>query len=198
LLSTWVSPSAYDRYQAMTLWLVRHATPLIEPGICYGRQDVAADMTATAECAQALANLLSATTRVISSPLQRCEQLAKALCGLRPDLAYKTDSRLQEMDFGAWEGRAWQDIPAADLQAWTDGFAHHCVGGSGESTMQVMARVASAFDELQGSGDTLWITHAGVIRAVELIAGGVRQINQAKDWPVNAPAYGQWCTLELV
>jgi alpha-ribazole phosphatase len=181
----------------MKLWLVRHATPLVEPGICYGRQDVPADDGATAECARALAEILPTGIRIISSPLQRCEQLAKALCGLQPDFAYKTDPRLQEMDFGDWEGRAWQDIGPAELQAWTDGFAHHAVGGSGESTMQVMARVASAFDELQGPGDTLWITHAGVIRATELIARGQRQINQASDWPVNAPAYGQWCKLDL-
>ncbi|MEO7887842.1 MAG: histidine phosphatase family protein [Polaromonas sp.] len=181
----------------MKLWLVRHATPLVEPGICYGRQNVAADVAATAECAKSLASLIPAATRVVSSPLQRCEQLAHVLQGLRPDLTYKTDPRLQEMDFGSWEGRAWQDIAPAELQAWTDGFANHAVGGNGESTMQVMARVASAFDELQGPNDTLWITHAGVIRATELIARGVRQISQASDWPVNAPAYGQWCKLEL-
>jgi alpha-ribazole phosphatase len=50
----------------------------LNPGICYGRQDVAADDGATAECAQALAELLPAATRIISSPLQRCEQLAQA------------------------------------------------------------------------------------------------------------------------
>ncbi len=181
----------------MKLWLVRHATPLVEPGICYGRKNVPANVAATAECARQLAELLPAATRAISSPLQRCEQLAQALHGLRPDLTYKTDPRLQEMDFGDWEGCAWQDIAPADLQSWTDGFAHHAVGGSGESTMQVMARVAEAFDELQGPADTLWITHAGVIRAAELIARGVRQIASADQWPTEAPAYGQWCTLEL-
>ncbi len=181
----------------MKLWLARHATPLVEAGICYGRQDVAADAAATAECAQALATLLPAGTRVAHSPLQRCVQLAQALRELRPDLACTSDPRLQEMDFGAWEGRAWQDITPAELQAWTDGFAQYAVGGSGESTHQVMARVASAFDELQGQADTLWITHAGVIRAVELIGLGVRQIMHAGDWPLKAPAYGQWCTLEL-
>jgi alpha-ribazole phosphatase len=181
----------------MKLWLARHATPLVAAGICYGRRDVAADAAATADCAQALAQRLPAGIRVSHSPLRRCAQLAQALSELRPDLALTSDPRLQEMDFGAWEGRAWQDIAPTELQAWTDGFAGYAAGGSGESTSQVMARVASAFDELQGRPDTLWITHAGVIRAAELIARGVRQISQAGDWPRNAPAYGQWCTLEL-
>lgn len=181
----------------MKLWLARHAKPLIDPGICYGRQDVAADAAATAECAQALAGLLPAGTRVSHSPLQRCAQLAQALHELRPDLTFTSDTRLQEMHFGAWEGRAWSAIAPAELQAWTDAFAGHAVGGSGENTSQVMARVASAFDELQGRADTLWITHAGVIRAAELIARGVRQIARAEEWPVEAPSYGQWCTLKL-
>ena len=182
----------------MKLWLARHAKPLIDAGICYGRQDVAADAAATAECAQALASLLPSGTRVAHSPLQRCAQLAQALRELRPDLACASDPRLQEMDFGDWEGRAWQDIGPAELQVWTDAFAGHAVGGSGESTSQVMSRVASAFDELRGRADTLWITHAGVIRATELIARGVRQIARADEWPVEAPSYGQWCTLELL
>lgn len=182
----------------MKLWLARHAQPLINAGICYGRQDVAADPAATAECAQALAGLLPAGARVSHSPLQRCARLAQALCELRPDLPCASDPRLQEMDFGAWEGRAWKDIAPAELRAWTDGFAEYAVGGNGENTGQVMARVASAFDELrQSQSDTLWITHAGVIRAVELIARGARQISHASDWPVDALAYGQWCTLEL-
>jgi alpha-ribazole phosphatase len=113
-------------------------------------------------------------------------------------LAYETDPRLQEMDFGQWEGRAWQDIAPAELQAWTDDFANYAAGRDGESVSQVMARVASAFDELQGPADTLWITHAGVMRAVHLLARGVRQVARADQWPRDAPAYGQWCTLKLV
>jgi len=182
----------------MKLWLVRHAQPLIGPGICYGRHPVAADADATAQCAQALAHLLPGGTRVASSPLQRCEQLSLFLQRFRPDLTYETDPRLQEMDFGQWEGRAWQDITPAELQAWTDDFANYAVGRDGESVSQVMARVASAFDELQGPADTLWITHAGVMRAVHLLARGVRQVARADQWPRDAPAYGQWCTLKLV
>ena len=176
----------------MKLWLVRHAQPLVDAGICYGRLDVAADAGATAECAKALAALLPAGLRVIASPLQRCEQLAHALSTQRPDLAYKTDARLQEMDFGQWEGRAWQAINRNELEAWTSDFANYRVGRDGESVTRFMARVASAFDALPGHGDTLWITHAGVTRAVELLTQGLRQIERADQWPLDAPKYGQW------
>lgn len=198
----------------MKLWLVRHAQPLIDAGICYGRLDMAADADATAECAARLAAQLPAGLRVVSSPLQRCEQLAHALHALRPDLAYKTDGQLQEMDFGQWEGCAWQDIPRAELEAWTSDFAQYKAGRDGESVTAFMARVGAAFDGLtppsqtltpalspraraQDSGDVLWITHAGVIRAVELLTRGMRHIERADQWPVEAPKYGQWRTLTL-
>lgn len=195
----------------MNLWLVRHAQPLIDAGICYGRLDMAAEADATAQCAARLAAQLPAGLRVVSSPLQRCEQLAQALHALRPDLAYKTDARLQEMDFGQWEGRAWQDIPRAELETWTGDFAQYQAGHNGESVTTFMARVGAAFDELtlrpqppamaQGTMaqdiGVLWITHAGVIRAVELLAQGVRHIERADQWPVQAPKYGQWRTLAL-
>lgn len=181
----------------MKLWLVRHAQPEVATGVCYGRLDVAADATATAQCALALAARLPHATRVRTSPLRRCQQLAQGLLELRPDLAYTTEPRLQEMDFGLWEGRAWQEIAQAELSAWTNNFAHYAVGHHGESVTQVMARVAAAFDEIDGAPDTLWITHAGVIRAMDLIARGLRQIERADQWPLDAPDYGQWRTLTL-
>lgn len=180
------------------LWLARHAQPLIAPGVCYGQLDMAADPQATAKCALALALALPAGLRVRVSPLQRCEHLAQALRAPRPDLTYKTDARLQEMDFGQWEGRAWQAIDPAELAAWTGDFAHYPAGQCGESVSDFMARVGKAFDEARRmNAHTLWITHAGVIRAATLLAQGVRHISEASQWPLDAPKYGQWQTLDL-
>ena len=181
----------------MTLWLVRHALPLIEKGICYGQLDMPADRQATQTCAKALVNVLPKGITVVTSPLQRCELLALVLLGLQPDLPLKTDQKLQEMNFGQWEGRAWADIDQAELAAWTDDFANYRAGGTGESVDQFMTRVGEAFDQLDPAKDTLWVTHAGVIRAAKLLAQGVRHISQADQWPTQAPAYGQWCKLDL-
>jgi alpha-ribazole phosphatase len=172
----------------MTLWLVRHALPLIDKGMCYGQLDVPADLEATQICAKQLLNDLpkGITINIITSPLQRCELLAHIFIGLQPDLRVKNDLKLQEMSFGQWEGRAWADIPKAELAAWTDDFANYRAGGTGESACQFMARVAAAFDELDPAKDTLWITHAGVIRAATLIAQGIRHINRADEWPMDA------------
>jgi len=180
----------------MKLWLVRHAQPLIAPGVCYGATDVAADAQATRQTAHALAQRLPTGVCVISSPLQRCERLAHCLRGLRPDLPYKTEARLVEMDFGCWEGQRWDAVPKADFERWTADFDAHRFGGR-ESVSEFMQRVAAAWDETQQQGrDAVWITHAGVIRAATLLAQGVRQVAQATQWPRQAPAFGRWSEIE--
>lgn len=187
----------------MNLWLVRHAQVLLPPGICYGALDVAAEPQATQECVQALAKVLPVAATVHSSPLQRCTLLADHLMALRPDLTLQIDHRLQEMNFGDWEGRRWDMITQSQFDAWTRNFADHAVGGRGETVRTLMARVGQAFDEL-GSGnpavasnDVVWITHAGIIRAAQLLAQGIRQVSQAGQWPVENTACGQWRTLTL-
>ena len=180
------------------LWLVRHAQPLIASGLCYGALDVAADEPATQQAARALAAVLPQHLQVISSTLQRCERLTQCLRGLRPDLAYKFDARLVEMDFGCWEGQRWDSIPQAAFERWTADFGGHRFGGK-ESVLEVMQRVASAWDETQRLGvDTVWVTHAGVIRAATLLRRGLRQVAQAQQWPREAPAFGSWIEFELL
>ena len=181
----------------MTLWLVRHALPLIDKGICYGQLDIKADPLETQQCAEMLKNVLPQGAYLLTSTLQRCELLAHTFIGLQPGLTFKKDARLQEMHFGQWEGRPWAEIDKAELTDWTADFAHYRAGGTGESVTQFMARVASAFDELDPTRDTVWLTHAGVIRAATLIAQGIRHISRADEWPIHAPAYGQWCKLTI-
>jgi alpha-ribazole phosphatase len=178
------------------LWLVRHAAVLLEPGICYGRLNVAANAEATLACANELAKVLPESMAINSSPLQRCEQLKLALIAHRPDLTGKTEPKLQEMDFGQWEGRPWADIAQNELSDWTDHFASYPAGTTGETVSSFMDRVASVFDEIKPGRPTLWITHAGVIRAAGLLAAGQRTVSQARDWPVHAPACGQWYKLD--
>jgi alpha-ribazole phosphatase len=142
-----------------------------------------------------LAAELPGGVAVACSPLQRCAQLAEALSALRPDLPVTHDTRLREMDFGVWEGRLWSDIGEPALAAWTADFAQHRPGG-GDSVETFMARVAEAWDALDDT-PTLWITHAGVIRAVALLRAGSRSINRADAWPRTALAYGAWMRLDV-
>jgi alpha-ribazole phosphatase len=155
----------------MQLYLVRHPKPLVASGVCYGASDVKCSAEALGTAAADLLAELPKACKIISSPLSRCEHFAQLLCVLEPSFAYKTDSKITEMNFGAWEMQAWDSISVSELQAWTDDFAHYRCGQSGESTGMFMRRVAERLIEsLQGGEDQVWITHAGVIRAVQWLS----------------------------
>ena len=180
----------------MKLWLVRHAVLPIAAGTCYGRTDMPADDAATQRAAAELAAQLAQGIALRSSPLQRCEQLANALCELRPDLHCDRDARLAELDFGAWEGQSWQAIGEPAVTAWTNNFWLHAPGG-GETLKSLMARVGQLWDEaITADRDCAWITHDGVIRAAGLIAQGRRDALEASDWPLQSQAFGSWKVLE--
>jgi alpha-ribazole phosphatase len=181
----------------MKLWLARHALPSVPDGLCYGASDVPADAGSTREAAQLLAASLPRGLAACSSPLVRCVQLAEALHGLRPDLRVRADARLAEMDFGSWEGRFWRDIAKEEFDLWTADFAHHACGG-GESVAQLMARTAAALADARTDGvDALWVTHAGVIRAVGLLAAGIVLPRSAADWPRAGLGFGQASCIEF-
>ena len=185
-----------------TLWLLRHARPLIAAGVCYGRLDVAADTVLTAQAAKNFSIQLSAGAVLRHSPLQRCELLARALIALEPDLALNAcaDTRLQEMDFGAWEGQPWEQIPRADIDAWAADLASYAPGG-GEPLAAMLQRVKNALqnswaaDSQQGQRDVVWVTHAGVIRCVQWLLQRRNHLPTSTDWTLPAPGFGQWLTL---
>lgn len=184
----------------MKLWVLRHAAVDLPPGRCYGALDVAALASATAQAAQAFAPHPAAGSVVWASPARRTRQLAQALAALRPDLTpAELHPDLREMDFGQWEGQAWNAIPPAALQAWTDDFADHRFGGV-DSAQAVVERTAQALAHLRARGvpEAVWITHAGVARALHwLLHGPQRRLRDAQDWPQDAPAMGGWWGLAV-
>ena len=181
----------------MKLGLVRHAETTATAGSCYGRTDVGVPAEATRAIAERIAPSLAAGIELVSSPLQRCALLAQAIAALRPELPLRVDPRIAEMDFGAWEGCDWRSIQRAEFDAWTGAFANTRAGGHGESTREFMGRVGEAFDEWRAGGrDAMWITHAGVIRAVWLLRDGVRCAERADQWPSRPVAFGEWVMVE--
>ncbi|MEO0882641.1 MAG: alpha-ribazole phosphatase [Pseudomonadota bacterium] len=147
----------------MGLILLRHTTPAVEPGICYGQTDLGVAETFEKE-ATMVCDALPPYTRIVKSPLVRCSELAHFI-GKQASLAVETEPRLIEMDFGTWEGRAWSDIPRAEIDAWAADFLHARPHG-GESVAMLRARTLAALkDWREASKPTLIVTHAGVIKA---------------------------------
>ena len=181
----------------MKLWLVRHAQPLIQKGLCYGQLDVAADHEATQRAAKALAPLLPDKLTLYSSGLKRTQQLACALQEQCPARSFEVDTRLQEMNFGRWEGVAWNRIPKAAFDAWTQEFDTHRFGGA-ESVRDLLLRVNQSLLNTPLDRDALWVTHAGVIRAVNYLKrNGLASSATTQTWPATAPAFGEWECLTL-
>lgn len=174
------------------LRLIRHAPILAESGRCYGISDWPADPAATAQAADRLATQLPPGLVMSVSPLQRCQQLAQSLQERRPDLRFKDDARLIELDFGAWEGLPWSAIARSEFDLWLSDFAHAQPGGRGESVASLMERVGRAWIDWQHSqADAGWITHAGVIRAARLLSRGVHLPATAADWPAEDIPFGE-------
>ncbi|OWY36485.1 histidine phosphatase family protein [Herbaspirillum aquaticum] len=158
----------------MRLHLVRHPQPLVDKSTCYGRSDIAVAPEMLAQSAAQLLPQLRALPHdwpLVSSPLQRCAKLAHSLAQAMHRPAPQVDPRLQEMDFGQWELRPWDDIPWAEVEAWNADLAHYAPGG-GETLTEVAGRMWQAFDDLLATSaeGVIVICHAGSIRMLHACA----------------------------
>lgn len=158
----------------MAVTLLRHTTPEVAKGTCYGVTDLDLAASFATEAATALADM-TAPSLIISSPLKRCLHLADhASQHFGCELWVAEDWK--EMDFGRWEGRLWDDLPRAELDAWAAAFASYR-GHGGESVSQLEARITRALSE--APDDALIVTHMGCIKAA-LVAAGDAQGWQAQ------------------
>jgi len=193
----------------LRLWLLRHARPQVEPGVCYGASDVPTDTAHAQRIAHDFVQALHAQGAcpigVWMSERQRTQTLAQRVlqngadCGWSVAAA-QVDPRLNEYDFGSWEGQRWRDIAQAALDAWTADFAHHRFGGR-DSTGALVERVREALHALRQdppAAPVIWVTHAGVIRVVDwLQRGEPTHALRADTWPLEAPGFGQWRVLDF-
>jgi len=192
----------------MDLYLIRHPAVATAPGLCYGSSDVGlrdAPAIGAALIAEKLAMLTggaSAALRISTSPLMRCATVAKALTD-RPCV----DAHLREIDFGRWEGVAWDAVPRDEIDAWAADIEHGRPHG-GESVRMLADRTAYWLAQLdtppvQAAGDSLVtqgaragrtaqiapmtnvaITHAGVIRVMTAQALQLPLLT-CVNWPVD-------------
>ncbi|WP_411725361.1 alpha-ribazole phosphatase [Methyloglobulus sp.] len=149
----------------MDIYLIRHTKTETVTGLCYGQSDVALADSFVAEARLIHKKLpdLSPDCLIISSPLTRCVQLAETF--LKP---IETDARLQEVNFGDWENRRFDEIDTNLLKNWAENFVT-ISPPNGESFNDLCRRVGNFWDELlvkKQSEQVLVITHAGIIRAL--------------------------------
>lgn len=145
----------------MALWALRHCTPDVLKGTCYGRLDVPLSSAYPRELEEVRRKLGGKQwDKVYCSPLSRCTRLAGDL-----NLTYTLEPAILEMDFGQWEGSLWEDIPRKELDAWgenwqTQGPPH------GESFQELKTRVERFLERIPQEKEILLVTHGGVIRCL--------------------------------
>lgn len=133
-------------------------------------------------------------TRVISSDLPRCAELARGLAA-HWDCALQLDADLRELSFGAWEGRSYDALAREDAQRWEAWCADWktLAPPGGETLAALEARVCRSLARHRPDTRTLLVTHAGVLRALEVIGGG--------DWEAamaRPRAYLEWARIEVL
>lgn len=155
----------------MRLALVRHAEAAEDArGLCYGRLDVGLSQRGRVQCAS-LAEAFRHETidAVVASPARRARETAAAIATPHR-LGVEVVEPLRELDFGALEGRSYDEIAESDpelYERWMTAPTTVRFPG-GESYADLEARVAAGVAEIvEHARDrhVVAVTHGGVIRA---------------------------------
>ncbi|WP_232630756.1 histidine phosphatase family protein [Methylobacterium sp. Leaf118] len=167
---------------APTIYFLRHGqTDWNAEGRLQGHRDIdlnARGLAQAEEVADRLRRVAGAdlpTADYVASPLlrtRRTMETVRARIGL-PETAYRTDLRLREIGFGAWEGHTWAEIrrrdPASALARDRDRWGYRPRGDNAESYAMVEARVEEVVAELRRP--TVMVAHGGIARALLVILG---------------------------
>lgn len=173
----------------MSIYLIRHTTPLIEKGICYGQLNIDVTDTFEAEAIQIRNALPPSIAHVYSSPLIRCHKLASFLF---PGAAIHLEPDLMELACGEWEGIHWDAIAPEIIDPWMKDFVHAAIPG-GESYVQMHGRVTQCFTRIvEGPQPVAIVTHGGVIRS---ILSHITQTPLADSFGAFKISYG--CVMQL-
>jgi alpha-ribazole phosphatase len=168
------------------IYLIRHTTPAIGKGICYGQTDLDVTESFMEEAATIRQYLPPGFSTVHSSPLLRCSRLAEHLF---PGHAIKLQPDLMEIHCGEWEMRAWDELPKEEIEPWMKDFVQIRIPG-GESYQDLHQRVTKSFLAIQGDageqdGSVAIVAHGGVIRSILSYITGTALIDSFKVFSLH-------------
>lgn len=163
------------------IWLLRHGEP--EESVrrlCYGSLDVGMSDAGRQQMTRAARELAAEPVAAIySSPRRRAVESARILCeAFQPALEVRVAPDFREIDFGDFEGMAYDDIAARypDLyRQWMEAPTTVEFPG-GESFATLRRRVLRAFQAMSAAhaGETVVVvSHGGPIRAIVANALGM-------------------------
>jgi probable phosphomutase (TIGR03848 family) len=163
-----------------TVLLVRHGLTAMTGPVLAGRTPgVDLDDRGRVQAAEVARRLAGVTlSRIVSSPLERCQQTAQLIAESR-GVAVETDARLIECGYGDWTGQEIKKLAKEPL--WKVVQSHPSAvtfpGDGGEAMRDAQVR---AVDAVRSWNDTLgndatWLacSHADVIKAIVADALGM-------------------------
>jgi len=148
----------------MEVYLIRHTTPQIGKGICYGKSDIPLAETFENELKILKSKLPEKFSQVITSPARRCYYLARELkCS-----SLINNEDIAELDFGKWELKAWSDIDKKEIDTWMDDFVNiSCPEGESYRDLFIRSqRFWQEHIEKKKFKSVAIITHGGIIRSL--------------------------------
>lgn len=183
------------------IYLIRHTTPAVGKGICYGQTDLDVTDSFMDEAAVIRQQLPPHFLSVHSSPLQRCARLAAHLF---PEHPVSLHPELMEIHCGEWEMRGWDDLPKEEIDPWMKDFVQIRIPG-GESYQDLHRRVTGCFTRIhelagrqdrsaaeqdrsaegQGTGAVAIVAHGGVIRSILSHITGTALIDSFKVFSLH-------------
>ncbi|CAN5359198.1 histidine phosphatase family protein [soil metagenome] len=161
-----------------TVILVRHGrTTANASGMLAGRTGgVRLDETGEGQAERAGARIADVPlAAVVSSPLERCRQTAKAVLDQQAGkLRVVVEKGITECDYGSWQGMALKDLAKEPLWKTVQAQPSAAVfpGGESMATMQARSvaaiRTQDAFIEAQHGAQAVWVavSHGDIIKSV--------------------------------
>jgi probable phosphomutase (TIGR03848 family) len=112
---------------------------------------------------------------VVSSPLERCRQTAKAILGHQDGSpAFTTDKGITECDYGQWQGAKLADLAKEDLWSVVQSQPSAATFPDGESLRDMQARSVAAIRrhdavvEAEHGAKAVWVavSHGDIIKSI--------------------------------
>ena len=161
-----------------TVILVRHGrTTANTSGVLAGRQNgVKLDDVGREQAERAAQRLTGVPlVAVVTSPLERCRQTARAILAAQPSSPRTATERgINECDYGSWQGRSLKDLSKEKLWNTVQAQPSAAAFPDGESLAGMQSRAVSAVRRLDAAVEdehgpgAVWVavSHGDVIKAV--------------------------------
>ena len=153
------------------IWVCRHP-PTQSDGICVGQFPVPISIPWDDAVHRVLQSVPVTPTELWTSDLPRCSTLAH-LCAKKWQLPVRVDPQLREISMGEWQGKEYDALQALDQERWEAWCADwkNAVPPNGENLSMLQRRVKSWLMNNTLSSNPVLIAHAGVVRALRVLAG---------------------------